>query len=533
MHPALCIDEILLQVFSYLRPPNNRWNDRYYVGKIRSARKTLASMARTCKLFSEPALNLLWERQNSILPLLKVLPTFRRNENDAYSIVSPISPEDWERFQSYARRIHIFIYSSSKSIHSSVFACLAQARGDAPLLPSLRHIVWTRSSTFGDEMVLFVAPSLKIADIGPFGYVSCMDEVETFDGNHGLEVLLDSLVKVASNLEQLKVEGSLTSACTSSISRLRNLRVLDLSACGSWSSIQTFQTLATMEHLTQLQINTLSLGMDGGQTEVPFSSLQILEISGSPSSINSVVRSISSTHLRAITIKGTYSYPPEEWQPCCSTLNSRFSNSLREFRMNLLLGCLSMTKESEDVMQLIRPLVDISMLRVVALDLEGHLRVDDADITSMASAWRELREFRLWCHKSGNGPSLQSLAACAAFCPQLAQLELPIDARRLRATNHGHDGDKTGPQAGSPDSPCPSADVASFGLRRLTLLGNVGIDDPERVGSRIRGLFPMLRHFEAYAWDPSMNTMWTQVKRSLPSLRRTKPREPWVIRKPR
>lgn len=36
--------------------------------------KMLARLARTCKAFQDPALNLLWHSQNTLLPLLRCLP---------------------------------------------------------------------------------------------------------------------------------------------------------------------------------------------------------------------------------------------------------------------------------------------------------------------------------------------------------------------------------------------------------------------------------------------------------------------------
>ena len=57
MHRCLQIQELLSIIFRYVR-----------------IQKTLARLARTCTDFRDPALNVLWHTQNTLLPLFKCLP---------------------------------------------------------------------------------------------------------------------------------------------------------------------------------------------------------------------------------------------------------------------------------------------------------------------------------------------------------------------------------------------------------------------------------------------------------------------------
>lgn len=68
-HRCLDIYEILEHIFRLL---SSREGGRHL--------RTLAALARTCKSFSEPALDLLWHSQTSLVPLISNLPP------DAYSI---------------------------------------------------------------------------------------------------------------------------------------------------------------------------------------------------------------------------------------------------------------------------------------------------------------------------------------------------------------------------------------------------------------------------------------------------------------
>ncbi|KAG2108061.1 uncharacterized protein F5147DRAFT_696536, partial [Suillus discolor] len=52
MHQALLVPEVLLEIFAYV-------NTIPYT-QITSTQKLLAALARTCKIFHEPAMDLLW-----------------------------------------------------------------------------------------------------------------------------------------------------------------------------------------------------------------------------------------------------------------------------------------------------------------------------------------------------------------------------------------------------------------------------------------------------------------------------------------
>ena len=91
---ALTIPEIVHQIFLVLGPQplkHQRWrrpSSRQETSQSAFAfsdcdRQTLASAARCCKRFSELALDVLWWFQASVLPLLSVLPPFKKSSCDA------------------------------------------------------------------------------------------------------------------------------------------------------------------------------------------------------------------------------------------------------------------------------------------------------------------------------------------------------------------------------------------------------------------------------------------------------------------
>ena len=63
MHHMLQIEEILLNIFGHCRLPRRE-----------SATSDLPALARTCRTFKEPALNVLWESLDDPSPLAQCLP---------------------------------------------------------------------------------------------------------------------------------------------------------------------------------------------------------------------------------------------------------------------------------------------------------------------------------------------------------------------------------------------------------------------------------------------------------------------------
>jgi hypothetical protein len=79
MHPALFLSEVLWEIFSHLyqMPGVSSGLDpaMWMSEALRVLRKSLAALVRTCKIFHEPAMELLWGNLDGITPLLGCVPT--------------------------------------------------------------------------------------------------------------------------------------------------------------------------------------------------------------------------------------------------------------------------------------------------------------------------------------------------------------------------------------------------------------------------------------------------------------------------
>lgn len=77
MHPCLTVQEILANIFASY---SYSYTGEAFTGIKKYSlhaqdRRLLAHLARTCKAFSEPALDVLWHTQTSIVPLVRCLPS--------------------------------------------------------------------------------------------------------------------------------------------------------------------------------------------------------------------------------------------------------------------------------------------------------------------------------------------------------------------------------------------------------------------------------------------------------------------------
>ena len=75
MHHALHIEEILLNIFNYCHTFEYRsWPRGIFPMQRCYANVHLATLARTCRAFKEPALDMIWAELDDLTPLVRCLP---------------------------------------------------------------------------------------------------------------------------------------------------------------------------------------------------------------------------------------------------------------------------------------------------------------------------------------------------------------------------------------------------------------------------------------------------------------------------
>ena len=142
MHPCLCVDEIIRRVAHELVTSGGQ--------------ATSVALACCCKTLEDPMLDVLWETQGTLLPLLKSLP--RDVWTDSECAVSPPTmcalslvnyliwksfqrlptTTEWARFLKYAQSMRSLYVRCDQ--HSEVLSVLQLCAVDKPLFPNLERI---------------------------------------------------------------------------------------------------------------------------------------------------------------------------------------------------------------------------------------------------------------------------------------------------------------------------------------------------------------------------------------------------------
>ncbi|KAJ7885523.1 hypothetical protein B0H14DRAFT_3431807 [Mycena olivaceomarginata] len=102
---------------------------------------SLFQLARTCHLFSDQALSLLWERQEDLIPLLKCFPAHKWEEASvgSFRFRSSLKVEDWDRVLQYSRRIRTFrACPYDMNLDESVMQSWIMSMPLVPIMPNLR-----------------------------------------------------------------------------------------------------------------------------------------------------------------------------------------------------------------------------------------------------------------------------------------------------------------------------------------------------------------------------------------------------------
>ncbi|KIK36793.1 hypothetical protein CY34DRAFT_16145 [Suillus luteus UH-Slu-Lm8-n1] len=157
MHRALLISEVLSEIFAHV---NEDLGPR-----LAGKKPSLEALARTCKAFHEPAMDLLWADLDGITPLLGCVPRLHRLIYPSGSKpltwdwsegVEPLSEHEAHRFLDHAARVRSLCISCSEDLH--LFAVLPIETCIFPRLLSLAFLVRRLQHKY---LCLFLSPTLR------------------------------------------------------------------------------------------------------------------------------------------------------------------------------------------------------------------------------------------------------------------------------------------------------------------------------------------------------------------------------------
>ncbi|KAG9309649.1 hypothetical protein JVU11DRAFT_10313 [Chiua virens] len=157
MHRCLTIDEILTIIFQHAfiilkpEPKSREFRDR----------RTLARLARTCRYFLEPALNVLYYEIHDLLWLIKCMPDDLWVVNGKQlTFTRPMLQSDWNIFLRYARRVRSLEFDRhcQSTTDVNVYVALSHLPSPVVIFPRLVHF---RCGEYRPEAIPFLMHLLQ------------------------------------------------------------------------------------------------------------------------------------------------------------------------------------------------------------------------------------------------------------------------------------------------------------------------------------------------------------------------------------
>ncbi|ESK98113.1 26s proteasome non-atpase regulatory subunit 12 [Moniliophthora roreri MCA 2997] len=524
-----------------------------------NGRRAVSRLARTCKAFSKPALDVLWKELDSLTPVVGLFPSslLKKARKPVLGLSKAPNKEDWVKIMEYGERVRRVVYDeSSNAFSAAIFPYFESDRPRKYMFPNLQQLVWKTETAAGLEYCnLFLNSNLESLslDIGcrtpklvplltdvakriSLKSLSFMSQValpDTFEVILGQQDSLQRLVLVAPGALSPDV-----GRWVASLPKLKSLQ-LDLSRRSviavegffdeipsSGSGASTPSSIATTDSgvfsgeefdFSDHKKSALRLTGHLKSTET-FANMRQLHLTGEAANIAVFLRYFSSplTQLDIIIED-----PPDraDWMDLSNLVCERYSESLQTLRIsatsnsrfNDLVRSTSRAEPPTTArlpLDHIRPMPNLGRFEI---DLPESIHFTADDVNQVAKCCPMLEELKL-CPLGRfpvqTGPpklTLEDLAPLMEQCPQLHTVSAVINAKE-----------------GSPDV-LNNLKYSSGSLRRCHF-GHSWIDDALHATILLSHLAPRL---ETVKWFHERNRPgfiennargWERVAENLPHI---------------
>jgi len=432
MHRCLTIDEILTIIFQHAfiilkpEPKSREFRDR----------RTLARLARTCRYFLEPALNVLYYEINDLLWLIKCMPDdLWVVKGKQLSFRRAIQPSDWDIFLRYAHRVRSLEFD--RQCHDTtdvgVYEALSNPPSPVVVFPRLLHL---RCGESRKEAIPFLMhllqPTVVHVDID-----NLMSNPLTFNILPLLPDRCPRIKQIMAFRHFVFQKGDRALETFSDV--LRHLPELQTLRCAELPDASVLH-LSQLPNLRILRMDLRLISLDHIESvsgPVRFPVLQEVLLS-SPSMSHSLrfLKFIRSASVDTINLN-------VDDETCASDYNAIFT----EWASNPAYHNLSVIDISEmqvwrdydekhiiDIATL-RPLFRLKRLTSLKLETLCTFDLDNAAINEIGLAWPLLETLDLSIRECGweipSKVTLPGLVPLLRNCPNLALLGVVIDATVL------------------------------------------------------------------------------------------------------
>ncbi|OCH85916.1 hypothetical protein OBBRIDRAFT_838569 [Obba rivulosa] len=432
MHPALQNHDILHEIFQKLNylvdGPDAAWTSKAALSR------TLVAASRTCKVFADFALDVLWFKLESLQPLLNIIGAFIPSAADVLWLPSDgmIAPVEWERFRKYAARIHILSLRRDERINHRVLAYLSAKNDGAPLLPALQELSWVLQDVIAPDLVTWLPRSLHTLtlencddgpDEGPYTQAYFDARVQLLQSAWKQIIEKSPYVRDVHLISfPRRILGPLTS-----MKHIKRVHIQDFHYIYKMPRLvcdrDLIQYLSRIEGFTVLKIEPHFIT---APTFSGFGSLCDLDIQGPLHQLGLMTSVVSSSHLASLSI---WHDADEQLQDGLLPSNVSKFSALSSFQLSVFLGEDHVIAQSTELADHLRPLLGLRALEEVTIRVylgpTVKFALSDSDIHDLAKSWRRIRELYLMYTADDRSPSIQSLRYFVELCPDLHSLHLP------------------------------------------------------------------------------------------------------------
>ncbi|KAF8156202.1 hypothetical protein K438DRAFT_2026370 [Mycena galopus ATCC 62051] len=418
MHRCLEILDVLGVILGELRPAGTPWNLHY--DSLGCKYRDLASLARTCRMFRDPALDILWKAQILGNVFRCFPPELIEETSDKRRLVlaRPIVADDWDRPRIYAERIRE-LYTYSLVSFSDILLTIGLP-GD--LFPRLTGVYWGELHFASEHVPLFLHTTLTKIDFDFFSRPPDLSILDTLA--HKCPMLQDITIRASqADIRQLS-RFIANQGCVQSL-RLPSVE---------W---KTLRRLSRLDSLISLKLEFLPFfgfpWVRGPSPTFSFPRLRALEISAIPvddegTKFFQLCRDVPLVSL-ILDLK------------CAVTIAERFRlfSALSAGCSHSSLTSLSLGGDQqigeEDLESCIIPGNALQLLFVfenltsVYIEAPSGFDLDNTLISDMARAWTRIESLELWSkERIPCRVTLCCLSSFAQHCPLLESLAMSVDA---------------------------------------------------------------------------------------------------------
>ncbi|KAH9937231.1 uncharacterized protein B0H18DRAFT_969690 [Fomitopsis serialis] len=519
-------------------------------------RRSLSRLARTCKAFQEPVLEILWRDLDSINPLIGLFPNtlLRRARRPGLGLARNPEPDDWARLLAYGERVRSISYvESSGSVSPSIFPIFEDLRPRKWLLPNLTSLTWKCKLFLGPELrsltievgtkhpklhdlLVEVASHARLSALSFTVHTNLPDNfTDIFQNNIALEkvciaapgALASRVGKWAATLPALRsFQIDLTGRTTTAVEGFFD----DISPGSGYSTPSsvggTDSGVFSGEEFDFSEVRKSAARLtQGGPRRGAFAQLSNLRVSGDAANVATFLKHITSP---LTTLEVVIDDPPasEDWQDVCGLVCEQFGYTLQVFRVSASSASrfselVRSTSRGGDAPTRYLPLSHLSYLpRLFCLDIDLPESVvfSEEDVAHLAKICPSLEILRL-CPSARFPPSvgpppltLNGLAPLTQNCRRLHTVAVVVNAIEGK------------------ESIFSTRAVSSRSLLRLNV-GHSYIRDPLQVAVLLSHFAP---HLDVLRWFHEKNragvietnaASWQKVSDFLPYLQDIRLRE--------